>query len=101
MIACLTASGWPILQADLSAEPKVADDGTLWTPGAVDFFRIVNTQVPRPAVMNLNTHQQGCGPDRRAAAALQETAAALPVIGSLLQGTWHLVRTDNKLGRQS
>ncbi|KAL3132011.1 hypothetical protein ABBQ32_008631 [Trebouxia sp. C0010 RCD-2024] len=34
-----------ILQADMASEPKVADDGTLWTPGAVDFFRVVNTQV--------------------------------------------------------
>lgn len=33
------------LQADMASEPKVADDGTLWTPGAVDFFRVVNTQV--------------------------------------------------------
>ena len=32
-------------QGDLSGEPKQADDGKLWTPGAVDFFRIVNEQV--------------------------------------------------------
>ena len=29
----------------MSAEPKVADDGTISTPGAVDFFRVVNAQV--------------------------------------------------------
>ncbi|CAK0787040.1 hypothetical protein CVIRNUC_010256 [Coccomyxa viridis] len=34
-----------ILQGDMSGEPKQADDGKLWTPGAVDFFRIVNEQV--------------------------------------------------------
>ncbi len=33
------------MQADMSAEPKVADDGTISTPGAVDFFRVVNAQV--------------------------------------------------------
>lgn len=37
---------WRVLcQGDLSGEPKQADDGKLWTPGAVDFFRIVNEQV--------------------------------------------------------
>lgn len=34
-----------ILQADMSDEPKVGDDGTISTPGAVDFFRVVNAQV--------------------------------------------------------
>ena len=29
----------------MAAEPKVSDDGRLWTPGAVDFFRVVNAQV--------------------------------------------------------
>ena len=32
-------------QADINSAPKQADDGRLWTPGAVDFFRIVNEQV--------------------------------------------------------
>ena len=29
----------------MASEPKVSDEGTLWTPGAVDFFRVVNAQV--------------------------------------------------------
>jgi len=33
------------MQADLNGEPKQAEDGKLWTPGAVDFFRIVNEQI--------------------------------------------------------
>ena len=33
------------LQADMASEPKMSDEGTLWTPGAVDFFRVVNAQV--------------------------------------------------------
>ena len=32
-------------QADMKAEPRMAEDGRLWTPGAVDFFRTVNEQV--------------------------------------------------------
>lgn len=44
--SCKTSCcGYLSLQADMASEPKVADDGTLWTPGAVDFFRVVNTQV--------------------------------------------------------
>ena len=38
-------------QGDMAREPKQADDGKLWTPGAVDFFRIVNEQV-RSAVQS-------------------------------------------------
>ena len=33
------------MQADMSTEPKESDDGRVWTPGAVDFFRVVNAQV--------------------------------------------------------
>ena len=29
----------------MASEPKVSEEGTLWTPGAVDFFRVVNAQV--------------------------------------------------------
>lgn len=44
--ACAAApSGRCADQADLNSAPKQADDGRLWTPGAVDFFRIVNEQV--------------------------------------------------------
>eukprot|EP00803_Ostreobium_quekettii_P001056 evm.model.scf_1694.2 EVM.evm.TU.scf_1694.2 scf_1694:3751-7084(+) len=34
-----------ILEADISSEPKVAEDGTLWSPGVVDFFSILNDKV--------------------------------------------------------
>ena len=33
------------MQADLKSEPKADKTGKLWTPGAVDFFRIVNEQL--------------------------------------------------------
>ena len=29
----------------MKAEPWQAEDGRLWTPGAVDFFRTVNEQI--------------------------------------------------------
>ena len=41
------------MQADLKGEPKADDTGKLWTPGAVDFFRIVNEQLQ---VASLNLH---------------------------------------------
>jgi hypothetical protein len=37
----------------MSAEPKVGDDGTISTPGAVDFFRVVNAQVRHSALTHL------------------------------------------------
>lgn len=33
------------LQADMKAQPRMAEDGRLWTPGSVDFFRTINEQV--------------------------------------------------------
>ena len=39
-------------QADMKAEPRMAEDGRLWTPGAVDFFRTVNEQVWSAATMH-------------------------------------------------
>lgn len=41
----LMTSGLDLLQADLKEEPKADETGRLWTPGAVDFFRIVNEQL--------------------------------------------------------
>lgn len=34
-----------VVQADLKGEPRADETGKLWTPGAVDFFRIVNEQL--------------------------------------------------------
>uniref|UniRef100_A0A061S1I8 Exocyst complex component 3-like n=1 Tax=Tetraselmis sp. GSL018 TaxID=582737 RepID=A0A061S1I8_9CHLO len=34
-----------IVKDDLAREPLVKDDGRLWTPGAIDFFRSVHDQV--------------------------------------------------------
>lgn len=31
-----------IIESDLSSEPKVSEEGILWSPGVVDFFRILN-----------------------------------------------------------
>ena len=44
-VCAAALSGLCADQADLNSAPKQADDGRLWTPGAVDFFRIVNEQV--------------------------------------------------------
>ena len=41
--------GHACVQADFTSEPTVAEDGKIWTPGAVDFFRIVNEQVAVPS----------------------------------------------------
>jgi exocyst complex component 3 len=42
-----TVSAWckNILEADMEREPTQMADGTLRTPGAVDFFRILNEEV--------------------------------------------------------
>lgn len=40
---CQHCANWA--QADLKSEPRQAEDGRLWTPGAVDFFRTVNEQL--------------------------------------------------------
>eukprot|EP00884_Botryococcus_braunii_P015581 jgi/Botrbrau1/2706/Bobra.0203s0048.1 len=45
MKASLTTWFLNILEADLAGSPKQAEDGRLWTPGAVEFFRMVNEQV--------------------------------------------------------
>ena len=43
----------------MSDEPKVGDDGTISTPGAVDFFRVVNAQVRHSALAHLH-HLLAC-----------------------------------------
>ncbi|PSC69331.1 exocyst complex component Sec6 [Micractinium conductrix] len=42
-----TLSAWliNIVEGDFKSEPKTDQDGRVWTPGAVDFFRILNEQV--------------------------------------------------------
>lgn len=42
----------PCPQADFKNEPKVSDDGRVWSPGAVDFFRILNEQTAVVAEVN-------------------------------------------------
>ncbi|KAI3425101.1 hypothetical protein D9Q98_008479 [Chlorella vulgaris] len=42
-----TLSSWlsNIVEGDFKGEPKASAEGRMWTPGAVDFFRILNEQV--------------------------------------------------------
>ena len=42
-----TLSSWlnNIVEGDFKFEPKASAEGRMWTPGAVDFFRILNEQV--------------------------------------------------------
>lgn len=44
----------------MSAEPKVAEDGTISTPGAVDFFRVVNAQVSHVVLIAWQDPQGSC-----------------------------------------
>ena len=40
------------LQGDFKFEPKASGEGRMWTPGAIDFFRILNEQVAVVAEVN-------------------------------------------------
>ena len=40
------------LQGDFKFDPKATAEGRMWTPGAVDFFRILNEQVAVVAEIN-------------------------------------------------
>lgn len=50
-------TGWlnNIVEADFRYDPKVSDDGRVWTPGAVEFFRILNEQIAVVAAVNRDT----------------------------------------------
>lgn len=49
-----TLSSWllNIVEGDFKYEPKASAEGRMWTPGAVDFFRILNEQVAVVASVN-------------------------------------------------
>ncbi len=49
-----TLSSWlnNIVEGDFKFEPKASAEGRMWTPGAVDFFRILNEQVAVVAEVN-------------------------------------------------
>lgn len=55
-----TISSWykNILEVDMNGAPQQMSDGTLRTPGAVDFFRILNEQVGVSAMVSMCMLQQ-------------------------------------------
>ena len=56
----------PPTQGDFKFEPKQSGEGRMWTPGAIDFFRILNEQVAVVAVVNRDTMLLRVGRVRRA-----------------------------------
>jgi hypothetical protein len=43
-------------QADMREQPRMAEDGRLWTPGSVDFFRTINEQARAPLAPHIPVH---------------------------------------------
>ena len=76
----------------MSAEPKVGDDGTISTPGAVDFFRVVNAQVRHCALTHLQ-HLLPCYTCSKAVPYLAAFATWL-VFGTRRPFCCHIVNRD-------